>query len=268
MDLKRYENQICNVDIGLLKKDEYTFYVLTKILEEECTLTITDKKRIIICYSHSPYPVWIWLPDDATDDELELAYQTVKSNFGIDGKHRFNLKYNHADYFMKRALADGREMKIALNLFAYRCENPISPKKISLGKSVLATIQDLDLGVRYMDLFQKELGMDELNMEEYFKKIKMLIEGKRLFFWQDENGEKVAMTGYSISGDKGSINTVYTRQDKRRMGYGANLVYCVTGEVKKHGKIPVLYTDADYSASNGCYEGIGYVKQGSLCTIK
>ena len=33
------------------------------------------------------------------------------------------------------------------------------------------------------------------------------------------------------------------------------------------GYVPMLYTDADYVASNACYEKIGYVLQGKLCTI-
>jgi predicted GNAT family acetyltransferase len=30
----------------------------------------------------------------------------------------------------------------------------------------------------------------------------------------------------------------------------------------------MLYTDADYKASNACYEKIGYELKGKLCTIK
>ena len=33
------------------------------------------------------------------------------------------------------------------------------------------------------------------------------------------------------------------------------------------GYVPMLYTDADYAASNACYEKIGYVLRGKLCTI-
>jgi len=38
-------------------------------------------------------------------------------------------------------------------------------------------------------------------------------------------------------------------------------------KVKEAGCIPMLYTDADYAASNACYEKIGYVLRGKLCTI-
>ena len=36
---------------------------------------------------------------------------------------------------------------------------------------------------------------------------------------------------------------------------------------KNAGFTPMLYTDADYAASNACYEKIGYVLRGRLCTL-
>ena len=64
-----------------------------------------------------------------------------------------------------------------------------------------------------------------------------------------------------------SIGLVYTRKDERRKHYAEHLVYQVTEIVKNEGYIPMLYTDADYVASNACYEKIGYVLRGKLCTL-
>lgn len=49
--------------------------------------------------------------------------------------------------------------------------------------------------------------------------------------------------------------------------YAGNLVYQVTKMIIDAGCLPMLYTDGDYAASNACYEKIGYVPQGRLCTI-
>lgn len=94
----------------------------------------------------------------------------------------------------------------------------------------------------------------------------MIKEGK-LFFWMNADGEPVAMCSYNSEGGKASINNVYTRQDKRRKGYAAQLVYNVTNQIIERGEIPLLYTDADYAASNSCYVGIGYKLLGNLCTL-
>ena len=264
--MKKYENQTCEVNLDLLKNDGYCFFVLSRILQGECRLTITDNKRIIVCHSCDPYPVWVWLPDDATVQEMEQAYIIVKDNFDIE-KHRFNVKYSLAEYMIERAAKDGISLKIAINMLAYSCPNPIEPSKKSNGKCVPATIDDVELVASYMDTFHQDCKVDIMNIEAYREKAKALIEDGRLFLWLDGD-DKVAMCSYGISGEKGSINNVFTRPDMRRKGYAANIVYQVTKIVEAQDKHPVLYTDADYVASNACYEGIGYVKQGSLCTVQ
>ena len=60
---------------------------------------------------------------------------------------------------------------------------------------------------------------------------------------------------------------MYTRPEYRRKHYAQNLVYQVTMLAKNAGFTPMLYTDADYAASNACYEKIGYVLRGRLCTL-
>ena len=76
------------------------------------------------------------------------------------------------------------------------------------------------------------------------------------------------MASYDVSGDKGRVGNVYTLPERRRHGYAASLVYAITKIIAESGNIPTLYTDADYVASNVCYESIGYVKRGSLCTVE
>ena len=46
------------------------------------------------------------------------------------------------------------------------------------------------------------------------------------------------------------------------------MVYEVTRIIADSGLTPMLYTDADYAASNACYEKIGYILRGKLCSIK
>ena len=60
---------------------------------------------------------------------------------------------------------------------------------------------------------------------------------------------------------------MYTRREERRKHYAENLVFQVTMIAKNAGFMPMLYTDADYVASNACYEKIGYILRGKLCTI-
>ena len=104
-------------------------------------------------------------------------------------------------------------------------------------------------------------------MDAYREQAKGCIESGRLHFWKDPQGNCVASCNYAPNGDMASINLVFTHPDFRRKHYAENLVYEVTMLVKNEGYMPMLYTDADYVASNACYEKIGYKLKGKLCTI-
>lgn len=267
MDLKRYENTICSVDTSIFKEDEYTFCVLERILQDKCALTITDYSRLIVCQSCSPFPVWVWLPDDATGKEMERAWRVIKENFTLDGEYGFNVKPFLAEYIIKRFKEEGMNWGITQNLLAYRCLEPILPAKPADGYCEIAGMEELELAVECMHCFHEDADIDKQDRERYREKAQLLIEEKKLFFWINGEGEKIATCSYHIEGNKARISYVYTRKDKRRMGYAAQMVYDVTQRIKKQGKIPTLYTDADYAASNACYMGIGYKQQGSLCTV-
>lgn len=88
-----------------------------------------------------------------------------------------------------------------------------------------------------------------------------------MFLWKDEQGNNVASCRFAPDGNMVSINLVFTHPVFRRKYYAENLVYQVTKLAKEEGYVPMLYTDADYTASNACYEKIGYVLRGKLCTI-
>ena len=46
-------------DLKLLDNDKYTFFVLRRIIGNECRLLITDHEKLIICYSGEPFPVCV-----------------------------------------------------------------------------------------------------------------------------------------------------------------------------------------------------------------
>ena len=77
----------------------------------------------------------------------------------------------------------------------------------------------------------------------------------------------IASCQYAPTDDMASLNLVYTRETYRRKHYAEHLVYQVTKIAQDSGYTPMLYTNADYVASNAYYEKIGYVLRGKLCTI-
>lgn len=261
------DNYIDERDYKLLDLDKYTFFVLRRIMGRNVNLLLTDHKKLIICYTEEPFPVWIWTPDDATEQEMEKVYHLAKENQLLLSKCTFNMKYALAEYFIKRAIKDGFSMKISTNMYAYDCLNPIKPIDRVNGNIHLCKPEDLDELVSFMDMFHKEIGLDQKDMQGYRLDAENYIASERMYFWKDEQGNSVASCKYAPNGDMASINLVFTRPEFRRKHYAENLVYQVTMKAKEEGYVPMLYTDADYKASNACYEKIGYVFRGKLCTI-
>jgi hypothetical protein len=69
--IERYENQSLEGINNLLVNDKLTFSVLVSILSYPCQKIITDNKYFIICYSCSPFPVWVWTLDHTPNEVCE-----------------------------------------------------------------------------------------------------------------------------------------------------------------------------------------------------
>lgn len=266
-------------DYRLLENDKYTFCVLRSIMGGECSVLLTDHERIIICHSNQPFPVWIWTPDNATEQEMENVWQMITEKFPFEEDYTFNMKYELAEFFIKKANVSvfnnqntGKEKKkltIKINMFAYDCLNPIRPEGNVDGKVHQCTLDDIEEIAEISELFQTETGIDHQSYEQNCANAEQFVNSKHIFFWEDGNGNHVASCTYrpDANGKMASISLVYTREDARRKHYAENLVYNITQKVKDEGYVPMLYTNADYAASNACYEKIGYELRGKLCTV-
>ena len=255
-------------DRKLLENDRYTFFVLRRIMGGDCELLLTDHERLILCFSCAPYPVWIWTADDASEDEMEKAYRLAEEHALLDGTHSFNMKYELADYFIRRAAEHGKAMSLSMNMFAYDCPAPIEPSVKADGSIHLCTEDDLDEAAEFIWMFHDETVIDRKDAAAYRKDAENHIGTGKLYFWKNGQGINAASCKWGPNGDMAAINLVFTRPELRRQHYAENLVWQVTVIAKEAGYLPMLYTNADYRASNACYEKIGYVLRGKLCTIR
>ncbi len=262
------DNYVDDRDFKLLDSDKYTFFVLKKILGFDCKIKLSDHEKVILCFSGEPFPVWIWTPDDAVENDYIKAYELAEEYGLLDGQHSFNVKYELAEYFIERATREGKNLKIDINMFAYDCLSPIAPTEEVDGYIYECTEDDLDELTDFVAKFHEETGVDKSDYEGYKNTAKKHIEEGNLYFWKNAEGKKVASCRYSPDGDMASIGLVYTLPEHRRRHFADHLVYQVTKKAEAAGYIPMLYTNADYVASNACYEKIGYVLRGKLCSIR
>ncbi len=262
-------------DFKLLEQDRFTFFVLKRVLSLPCELILTDHKRLIICLSSNSFPVWIWTADDAIPAEMEKAYGLMKEKGYLDGNHTFNMKYQLAKYFMKRTAEESSapqglaQFAIQKNMFAYDNPKPLQPASATSIDGYLhqCQISDLEELFEMTCDFHKETNVPMSDKDETRAKIEQGIKDSLYYFWQNSEGKNVGCCIYRPNGDLASLGLVYTRPEYRRHHYAENLVYEVTKIAQDKGYLPMLYTDADYAASNACYEKIGYILRGKLCTI-
>ena len=263
------DNFIDERDFKILEADKYTFFVLTRIMKRKCELLLSDHSRIIICYSQSPFPVWIWTIDDATPQEMENVYKLSEEHGFLDGNHSINMKYELAEYFMKRATSEGKKLSIFKNMHAYDCPKLIDESTLPKvdGELHLCILDDLEAFTDFKENFHTELKFDMTDRASYKRASQALIEEGHSYLWKNGNGKYVTSCAFRVVKNMASLSLVYTLKDFRRKHYAENLVYRVTKEAAEQGYLPMLYTDADYAASNACYVKIGYILRGKLCTI-
>ena len=266
--IKRYENSVCHFDAELLKDDEYTFSVVIRSLGDPCTLTVTDGESFIIMYTVSPYPVWVWTKEGIDEETKRTVWNLCREDFPAEDGFKFNLKYEMAEYFIEQGRAEDLDLGISINMLAYDCPTPRAPERPAPGELYEATDSDLETVVDFMEQFHSELNVDVESRDSYREKAKEILNRQGMFFWKDAGGEFAAMCSFRASGDKASVNEVYTLPSKRRKGFAENLVFAITKKIRDLGLMPLLYTDADYAASNACYIKIGYRERGSICTVE
>jgi len=255
-------------DQQILLADKYTFAVLRRIIKDDCRVRLTDHERLILVHTGFPFPVWVWLPDDASEEEKERAWQLVKKECPPENGFRYNVKYDFAEYMMRRASEEGRKIVIETNMFAYDCPSPVPPHKPTDGSLYIGTMDELDLLVDLMVSFHDELDIDKQTRDQYRDGARYILEHRQMYFWKNDKGEITACCKYAPDGDLATINLVYTFPEHRRKHYAEHVVYAASKQAVDDGLLPMLYTDADYVASNSCYEKVGYVLRGKLCTVK
>ncbi len=254
------------IDTKIFGQDELTFSVLTAIVNNKSAKVFTDGETVVICHSCNPWPVWAWVSQEVTKESLINAAECLAKEFSPEEGYAYNLSYELLEE-LKKINKVFRKVTIKTNMLTYRCDKILDVKKFCDGKARLATDTDIELLSRWeCELHNDTEGLG-LNKEECRKKVEGMIHEKSLWVWENGQGELVAMTSGEVEGKYSKVASVYTLPEARRKGYALHLVHRVTKEILEKGSVPILYTDADYPASNECYKKVGYKQVGSLCSV-
>ena len=268
MELSRYENTFVPSLADLLKNDRYAFSVLGNILRGvfgPVTKIVTDHARLILVYTCPPFPGWIWLPEDASESEMERAWALIRRELPPEAGYRVNMRPALAAYILSRP--EHAELRVDMKIDAYACETLIMPGKTAPGDCYAVGMEALGLAADWLYAMKQESGLDPMPHEACEEEIRGFIGHKRLFIWKTPDGEPVSMCAVTDSGDMGYIGHVYTPPEHRRQGIAISLVYHVTRAMLAQGMKPALCVVSTNRAAAACYEQLGYRVRGSFCTL-
>lgn len=263
--LKHYENiAVPEAAALLIGDDAITYSVLGNILHGACAHTVTDCENIIICHSTPPYPVWVWCREDDTPTHTTQIAETLKEHFPAEKGFRWNTTYTLFEALQKQDTYFA-PLSTERGLLSYRMDKLLPVTHPSEGYCDLAQPSEIDLLCKlWHDACLEMEGFDH-NEEFCRAHVTGYMEKHRLFVWRNDAGEITAMTSRGDAAPFSKIATVYTLPQHRRKGYAMNLVHAVSAGMIGDGFTPILYTDANYAASNACYQKIGYRQVGALC---
>lgn len=253
--LRIYENATDILNTDILQEDEITFSMLQRIVNGGCQKVITDGERSIIALSHPVFPVWVWTKKDATEEEISALRESLQKHFPLEEGYTYNLS---RELWEKLGLSG----RIQTNMLSYRLDCLGEPPHPCGGFLRLAKEGDIPALTPWLcELNHWQEGVAEQSLREK-------IEQNTLFVWCDEREIPVSMAS-ALKQDNGyaTVSTVFTHSGERRKGYCQNLVYRICESLLREGYAPILYADADYPASNGCYRKIGFRTVGSLCNV-
>ena len=269
MELTRYENTSAPALADLLERDRYAFSVLGNILRGvfgPVSKIVTDHARLILVYTCPPFPGWIWLPQDASEEEMERALKLIKTELPPEAKGRVNMRPALAKYIL--GSADGADCRIGMQIDAYACEALTPPERIVPGDCYAVGMEALSLAADWLYTMKQETGLDPMPRGECEAEIRDFIAHKRLFLWKEPDGDPVCMCAVTDSGDMGYIGHVYTPPKYRRQGIALSLVYHVTCAMLAQGMKPALCVVSTNAAAAACYKQLGYRVVGSFCTVE
>lgn len=250
-------NEKCLLD------EEITFNVLYRgILPNNPQIAMTNGRSIVLGQTNDDWNMWIWTSDDITTAEynefmsfLPILFENKKS-IGITAKQ------NVVDDISALLKAD---IKSTGGHIVYRCDNVISREPIGLIRN--PSPDDKHRVAEFLSGFHNDCFYADTKTEEFIERAEKYIADQN-FYILEVDGILTAMT-YLGSTYKNYIclNHVYTDPEYRNHGHAAYLVSELCKKILAENKLPILYADEFYPASNKVYRNIGFTECGRLKLI-
>ncbi len=232
------------------------FQLMFRLGETRNGLFLTERSTIFLAQTSPDMPAWIWVADDAP----ESAYDEVRKVCGV---------YNISKVTTKPYVADKvfTGHRVIRHLCSYRCDNPVSLPNVQ-GEYRHPKKEDIPVIAEMMAGFDAHSENRRTTPADYMEKASAQVTNPDCNLWLSKTGDLTAMASiYHRSRDYGRISGVFTLPVHRGNGYAGALVVALCRHILAENRVPVLYTDFEYSPSNRAYQKVGFTPVGQLVTI-
>lgn len=235
-----------------------TFYFIMKNRYLNQTVHASDGKHYLISKSGSYFPSWVYVDgklDTLSLDELIRDLKTLKVQ---------QLVCQQALYAQLKLRMQCSE---PFKMGSY-CLKDIQMNQWAQGHLALASLDEATWLTQWWCQATHEMnGVRAVSLNEASQQVDNMIASHSVYLWLNEQNEPCCMATIDESGDFVKFGHVYTPEIYRGKGYAATLIANLSKDALERRKIPVLYTDFHYQASNRAYTKVGFQLTEVLYTL-
>ncbi|MEK3996984.1 GNAT family N-acetyltransferase [Psychrobacillus sp. FSL K6-2365] len=271
MNFQRYENvdAFAKIVTPFLEENEDKFSLLLGVLkgikagayENPYMATIEENGKLLAIFQMTPpHPLnIIFVDENQISTCIDLCISELTKH-AVPVESIISVKEWAVLFGQKWQEKTDGNFSLMMDQGLYRLDQVEESLEMSPGKWRYAAISDAQLIEKWYSQFEQDTGLSVTAPKEIKKRVKNMLDGKEVFFWEDQ-GEVVSMMKKSRPTTNGiTVSLVFTPAEKRKKGYGRTLVATVSRELLKEFEFCVLYTDMLNPTSNKIYQEIGYQK--------
>lgn len=271
MNFQRYENvdAFAKIVTPFLEENEDKFSLFLGVLkgikagayENPYMATIEENGKLLAIFQMTPpHPLnIIFVDENQISTCIDLCISELTKH-AVPVESIISVKEWAVLFAQKWQEKTDGNFSLMMDQGLYRLDQVEESLEMSPGKWRYAAISDAQLIEKWYSQFEQDTGLSVTAPEEIKKRVKNMLDGKEVFFWEDQ-GEVVSMMKKSRPTTNGiTVSLVFTPAEKRKKGYGRTLVATVSRELLKEFEFCVLYTDMLNPTSNKIYQEIGYKK--------
>ena len=239
-----------------------TSVVAGRTYDRELWLAVRDGDGVVGCAIRTaPWPVAL--------SPMPAEAATAIGQYVATHEPDVNIVTGPDDATEAAVAAMGREGELRMRDIA-RVLDTLADAPMVGGAFRTTTVEDVPLLTAWFVEFAEEAGLPSSSDADA---VKIAVEERRVFLWEDAQGNPVAMGGHATTvatpgGTVGRIGPIYTPLDHRRKGYGSAITHAIAARLLDECDTIMLFADAANRDSNSIYEQLGFAAVAEIVELE